>query len=293
MKGCGRLKMKKIKKIKSKRRNPFSELSDEMKNHKVTFWVFVILRLVVIGLTVFSAIRGQWENVFTCVLTLILFLIPAFVEKSFRVNLPSPLEVIVLLFVFAAQILGEIQCYYIRYPLWDTMLHTVNGFIFAAAGFALVDVLNQNDKIKFSLRPVYMAIVAFCFSMTVGVLWEFFEYFADFFLHTDMQKDRIITEISSVMLDPTNSNTPVIIDGIKDVAVNGSSLGLGGYLDIGLHDTMKDLLVNFIGAVVFSVIGFIYVKSRGKKKTIAAMFIPTLKPDTENKVGDAEETAKE
>ena len=281
--------MKRIRNTKTKRKNLFAELSDEMKNHKVTFWVFVILRLVVIGLTVFSVFRGQWENVFTCVLTLLLFLIPAFVEKSFKVNLPSPLEVIVLLFVFAAQILGEIQCYYIRYPMWDTMLHTVNGFIFAAAGFALVDVLNQNDRIKFSLRPVYMAIVAFCFSMTVGVLWEFFEYFADFFLHTDMQKDRIITEISSVMLDPTNSNTPVIIDGIKDVAVNGSSLGLGGYLDIGLHDTMKDLLVNFIGAVVFSIIGFIYVKSRGKKKTIAAMFIPTLKADTENRSDDSEE----
>ena len=286
--------MKKSKKEKSGRKSFFAELSDEMRTHKVTFWVYVILRFVVIGFTVFSAFRGQWENVFTCVLTLMLFLIPAFVERSFRVNLPSLLEVIVLLFVFAAQILGEIQCYYIKYPLWDTMLHTVNGFIFAAAGFALVDVLNNNDKIKFSLRPVYMALVAFCFSMTVGVLWEFFEYFADFFLHTDMQKDRIINEISSVMLDPSGSNTPVIIDGIKDVTVNGSDLDLGGYLDIGLHDTMKDLLVNFIGAVVFSIIGFIYVRNRGRKRSVAALFIPTLKNDrdektTEDKIADEKE----
>lgn len=265
-----------------KRIDFIGSLVDEFKNHKVTFSVYFVLRLIVIGFAVFSIVRGQWENLFTCFLTLVLLLVPAFVSKNFKVNLPSPLEVIVLLFVFAAQILGEIQCYYIKYPLWDTMLHTVNGFIFAAVGFALVDVLNRNDKIKFTLRPVYMAIVAFCFSMTVGVLWEFFEYFADYFLHTDMQKDRVVGYITSVMLDPTNSNTPVTVDGITDVFVNGQSLGVGGYLDIGLHDTMKDLLVNFIGAVVFSIIGFIYVKNRGRKNTIASMFIPTLKNESDD-----------
>ena len=266
-----------------------SSLVDEFKNHKVTFAVYFVLRLIVIGFAVFSAVRGQWENLFTCFLTLVLLLVPAFVSKSFKVNLPSTLEVIVLLFVFAAQILGEIQCYYIKYPMWDTMLHTVNGFIFAAVGFALVDVLNQNEKIKFTLRPVYMAIVAFCFSMTVGVLWEFFEYFADCFLHTDMQKDRIVSHITSVMLDPSNSNTPVTIDGITDVLVNGQYLGLGGYLDIGLHDTMKDLFVNFIGAVVFSIIGYIYVKNRGRKNTIASMFIPTLKKGTDEAQEDTQQ----
>lgn len=254
-------------------------LTDEFKDNKVTFAVYAVLRLIVIAFAVFSAFRSHWENLFTCLLTLVLLLIPAIVERSFRVKLPSVLEVIVLLFVFAAQILGEIQCYYIRYPMWDTMLHTVNGFIFAAAGFALMDVLNRNEKIKLQLNPFYMALVAFCFSMTVGVLWEFFEYFADYFLHTDMQKDHVINAIYTVKLDPTDSNTVINVGNIRNVTVNGQELGLGGYLDIGLHDTMKDLLVNFVGAVVFSVIGFIYVKNRGKKKSIAALFIPTLKED--------------
>lgn len=273
-----------MKRIKKEKKKKFTDtLVDEFRDHKVTFAVYFVLRIIIIAFIVFSAIRGQWENVFTCILTLALLLIPAFIEKNFKVNLPSFLEIIVLLFVFAAQILGEIQCYYIKYPLWDTMLHTVNGFIFAAAGFALVDVLNRNDKIKFTLNPIYMALVAFCFSMTVGVLWEFFEYSADCILKTDMQKDYIINYISSVKLDPTNSNKAVILDGITEVTVNGKDLGLGGYIDIGLHDTMKDLIVNFIGAVVFSIIGFAYVKSRGKKNSIAALFIPTLKDDSENK----------
>ncbi len=267
--------MKKTEKRKSFR----SSLEDEMRDHKLTFAVYVVIRLIVVALIIWSAIRGYYENVFTGVLTLVLLLLPAFIEKSFKVNLPSVLEIIALLFVFAAEVLGEIHGYYLRYSFWDTMLHTVNGFLFAAVGFALVDILNRNESIKLSLTPAYMALVAFCFSMTVGVLWEFFEYGADCLLKTDMQKDYIIDTISSVKLNPDNVNKAVVIDGITDVAVNGRSLGVGGYIDIGLHDTMKDLLVNFIGAVVFSSIGYIYVKNRGKKKSIAALFIPTLKDE--------------
>ena len=94
-------------------------------------------------------------------------------------------------------------------------------------------------------------------------------------LKTDMQKDFVVTRISSVALDPTLSNKAVVIDNIADVSVNGEPLGLGGYLDIGIIDTMKDLIVNFVGAVVFSIIGFFYVKSRGKSK-FAKKFIPTI-----------------
>ena len=100
--------------------------------------------------------------------------------------------------------------------------------------------------------------------MTIGVLWEFFEFFMDSFFGMDMQKDTVVHAIHSVTLDPTRTNQVVTISGITDTAVNGESLGLGGYLDIGILDTMKDLFVNFIGAVVFSIIGYFYVKSRGK-----------------------------
>lgn len=213
-------------------------------------------------------------------LTLVLFAIPSFIERTIKIDVPDTLEVIILLFIFAAEILGEIRAYYIQYPYWDTMLHTLNGFLCAAIGFSLVDILNRSDRFTFSLSPVYLAVVAFCFSMTVGVLWEFFEWTIDNLFHLDMQKDTVVNAIGTVMLDPTGGNVPQHIKGITDVIVvtaDGTqrSLGLGGYLDIGLNDTMKDLFVNFIGAVVFSIIGFFYVKSRGKGR-FARRFIPRL-----------------
>ena len=113
--------------------------------------------------------------------------------------------------------------------------------------------------------------------MTIGVIWEFFEFGMDQLFGFDMQKDAIVHSISSVMLDPTRTNHAIRINDITQVAVNGQDLGLGGYLDIGLIDTMEDLVVNFIGAVVFSVFGFLYVKNRGKKDSIISRFVPRRK----------------
>ena len=208
-------------------------------------------------------------------LVLVLFMLPFFIQQNFGIELPSTLEIIILLFIFAAEILGELGCYFITYPYWDSMLHTTTGFLCAATGFALIDILNRNSRIKFQLSPVYVALAAFCFSMTVGVMWEFFEFGMDRLFHMDMQKDTVIQSVTSVMLDPTNSNIPVTIDGIHSVAVNGQDLGFDGYLDIGLYDTMEDLFVNFVGAVVFSTIGYFYIKHRGRGK-LARAFIPTI-----------------
>lgn len=260
-------------------------LKEEIKAKPGVTAVYIILRALVIVAIVAQSFKGNFENVFLCVLTLFLFTLPSFLERTIRVEIPDTLEIIILLFIFAAEILGEIQAYYIQYPYWDTMLHTLNGFLCAAIGFSLLDILNRNEKLKFSLSPVYLAVVAFCFSMTIGVLWEFFEFSMDQLFLLDMQKDTVVNSIGSVMLDPTGGNHPVSIKHITDVIVvtaDGAqqSLGLGGYLDIGIIDTMKDLFVNFIGAVVFSTIGFFYVKNRGKGK-FAPQFIPTVVDDVE------------
>ncbi|MDD3904808.1 MAG: hypothetical protein PHO09_14115, partial [Sphaerochaeta sp.] len=159
--------------------------------------------------------------------------------------------------------------------LWDTMLHTLNGFLSAAIGFSLVDILNKNERFSFRLSPLFVAIMAFCFSMTIGVVWEFFEFFMDMVFGMDMQKDTVLPTIRSVMLDPTGKQTVVVLDAITKVTVNGQELGLGGYLDIGLYDTMKDLFVNFIGASVFSATGYFFVKYR-KRASFVTHFIPTL-----------------
>lgn len=247
----------------------YKSLIDEFRQDKLSFIIYIALRAIVTAIAILQFIAGNYETAFLCTFTLALFLLPAFVQKTFNIELPTSLEIIVLVFIFAAQILGELAEFYVKIPLWDTMLHTSTGFLAASLGLSLIDLLNRSDRFKIKLSPFFVALVSFCFSMTVGVLWEFFEFAMDVLVQTDMQKDYIVNSISSVMLHPDGKNTPVIIDGITDVVVNGESLGLGGYLDIGLYDTMKDLLVNFIGALVFSVFGFFYAKYQGRSKGAA------------------------
>ena len=254
--------------------------ADALRRKRTVAAVYVLLRFLVILTMVAQFFNGNYESVFLCLLTLVLFLLPTILERALMVDLPNTLEVIILLFIFSAEILGEISAFYTTFQGWDTILHTLNGFLCAAIGFALVDLCNRHERVSLSLSPVYMAIVAFCFSMTIGVLWEFFECAMDQLFLLDMQKDAVVQNISSVMLDPTGGNNPVVIRDIADViVVTGAgeeiALGLGGYLDIGILDTMKDLAVNFVGAVVFSVIGYFYVKNRGKGG-FASRFIPRV-----------------
>lgn len=257
-------------------------------SNKTTLTVYLVLRALIILIMVRAVLRGNYQSVFLCALSLALLILPSILQKRLYITLPSTLEIVILLFIFAAEILGELASFYVRVPNWDTMLHTVNGFLCAAVGFALVDMINRNERFSLKLSPVYLAIVAFCFSMTVGVLWEFFEFAADRFIGLDMQKDTVLSAIGSVALDPTMSNKVVRVKDIADVIIvhsDGSrqTLGLGGYLDVGLFDTMKDLFVNFIGAVVFSVIGYFYVKQEGKSK-FASRFIPRVPgPEEERK----------
>lgn len=260
----------------------------ELREHKSSFLFYVTLRLLVILMMILQIFNRNYGNVFLCVLTLVLLLIPSLIQINLKIELPTALEITILVFIFAAEILGEIQSYYIKFPFWDTVLHTINGFLMAAIGFALVDILNRSKKFSIQLSPVFLAIVAFCFSMTIGVIWEFFEYGMDQFFGLDMQKDTVIQGFSSVLLDPTKSNIPVPVQDITEVLVNGRDLGLGGYLDIGLIDTMNDLFVNFVGAVLFSIIGYFYVKSRGKGK-FARRFIPRLKSRDADFLRKAEE----
>ena len=258
--------------------------------HKATAILFLVLRFFVVRVMVRKLFLHEWESVFICVLTLFLFVLPSIASSILKITLPSVLEIIILLFIFSAEILGELNSFYIRIPHWDTMLHTINGFCCAAVGFALVDMLNRNKKFSLKLSPLYLAIAAFCFSMTIGVLWEVFEYSADTFFGKDMQKDTVVSAINSTMLDPTKSNKIVQISDISDVVIVHSdgteeALGVGGYLDVGINDTMKDLIVNLIGAVVFSVIGYFYVKTKGKGK-FAKEFIPQVESVPPQKAGE-------
>lgn len=240
--------------------------------------VYFFLRTSVVLVMLAQIFNRNFENVFLCVLTLILFAMPTLLERKLDIDLPNTLEIIILLFIYAAEILGEIGAYYVTFPYWDTVLHTLNGFLCAAIGFSLLDILNRHNRARFHLSPLYLAIVAFCFSMTVGVVWEFFECAMDQFFFFDMQKDSVVHTIGTILLDPTGGNQPVVLRNITDLIVvqadgTQTALGLGGYLDIGLLDTMEDLFVNFIGALLFSIIGYFFVLSRGTGKFVKR-FIP-------------------
>lgn len=270
------------KKLSEGRESKRQALLRKKKEEPAAFWTYVVLRFIVILLLIRCILRGDIESAFVCVLVLVIYLLPQFVENRQNIDIPTTLEVVIFVFVFAAEILGELQSYFIKYSNWDTILHTSSGFLCAAVGFSLVDLLNRSDNVKVQLSPGYLAITAFCFSMTIGILWEFIEFSADRLFLLDMQKDTIVNQISSVSLDPTNSNISITVKGIKDVILVTDSgeqaLGLGGFLDIGLYDTMEDLFVNFVGAVVFSVAAFFECKSEKRPLTTALTLRRKKKP---------------
>ena len=270
------------KKLSEGRESKRQALLRKKKEEPAAFWTYVVLRFIVILILIRCILRGDIESAFVCVLVLVIYLLPQFVENRLNIDIPTTLEVVIFVFVFAAEILGELQSYLIKYSNWDTILHTSSGFLCAAVGFSLVDLLNRSDNVKVQLSPGYLAITAFCFSMTIGILWEFIEFSADRLFLLDMQKDTIVNQISSVSLDPTNSNISITVKGIKDVILVTDSgeqaLGLGGFLDIGLYDTMEDLFVNFVGAVVFSVVAFFECKSEKRPLTTALTLRRKKKP---------------
>lgn len=254
--------------------NFYKKIKKTIKNSsKASLTVYIILRILVIVCMIRELMIGNIENALLCILSLILFLVPATIEETFKIDFPTILEIIILLFIFSAEILGEIHNFYGIFENFDDALHTLNGFLAASIGFSLVYLLNENSK-NFKLSPIFVSLVAFSFSMTIGVAWEFFEYSMDNIFGMDMQKDEYVYNINTVTLDPEISNKVIKIDDIDKTIIynNGNKTTLNGYLDIGLHDTMNDLIVNFIGAFVFSIFGYLYILN-DKKYKVAGKFL--------------------
>ena len=255
------------------------------KKKTINIIVYFTLRILVIISLIIQALGGNWNNVFLCILTLLLFTIPTFFDKKLNISLPTTLEVIVYLFIYSAAMLGEIQNFYNADLHWDTLLHTLNGFIAAAVGFSLIDILNHNDNFHINMSPAFASLVAFTFSMSIGIMWEFCEFAADRYLLKDMQKDSIVSRVSSIKLNKEGTNEPIIIENIDRTIIYSDketkvTIIENGYLELGLIDTMKDLFVNFIGALVFSFIGYLYVINRDKYHFVEN-FIMKKKPKLE------------
>ncbi len=193
-------------------------------------YFFIILTAAAI---VFNYLNAQWEILLSAVLTLLLFLLPTILAKRARISIPAPMQIIILLFIFASMYLGEVQQYFRRFPWWDSMLHSISAFLLGYIGFLLIFTLNKDRNIHIRLSPFFIALFTFCFAMTVGVLWEIFEFLVDGIFGADMQKARNLEEVY-------------------------------GYFStrLGVLDTMRDFIVNTIGALIVSVIGYKYSKKR-------------------------------
>ena len=168
---------------------------------------------------------------FQCILGVIGFFLPNFISRRTKIVIPSKMYIAYILFLYGAVFLGEVRNYYHRVPHWDTMLHTLSGAMFGALGFSVVNILNKNEKVHVKLSPIFVALFSFLFAVTLGVMWEIFEYGVDGLLGVNMQKFAL---------------------------ENGTQLS--GRLAV--VDTMQDLIVDSIGAFIMSAIGYISLKHK-------------------------------
>ena len=240
-----------------------------IKNPSITEPLSALLYLLVLLCLIGSLISSDFASVGFCVLAICSFLIVFVCESLLKIYFTSFIRLLIQFFIFSALILGEMCFMYGRIKLWDVMLHFLSGFIFGAVGVSLFIRLNKTTLDSLTISPAFMVIAIIGFSVFVGVIWEFFEFFCDNSFKTDMQKDSFITSIYSVALNSGGENHTAKIFGIDSFSVKGRVYS-GGYLDIGLIDTMKDMAVNIAGAIGFGIILLSHLK---KKSRFTSFFI--------------------
>lgn len=164
-----------------------------------------------------------------CLLGIVAMFLPGIIEKKFKFDIPNTMQIFYVIFLYCAIFLGEVRNYYYSFPHWDTLLHTFSGAMLGALGFSVVSLMNDSEKWHLNLSPSFVAFFAFCFAVTLGVAWEIYEFSFDGLLGLNMQKFAL---------------------------EDGTEL-LGR---IALQDTMKDLIVDSVGALFMSLVGFVSLK---------------------------------
>ena len=223
-------------------------MKEKLNNYGLSpFKVCLTLALCALGLlsTVYVALTtGELFSYFYCLATVPFAALPLVTSAFFRWRMNSIFYILFSFYTFGP-LLGAVYNLYYYTNWWDVLLHLMAGTIFAVVGAQLADVLNKNGKNSY----IFAAIFGVMLSIVIAVLWEVFEYSSDVFLGSDMQDDTIINIINTKI-----NRTDGIVDvynNITDTTVNGVSLGINGYLDIGLIDTMHDMIIETIGAVAF------------------------------------------
>lgn len=195
-----------------------------------------------IGLVAHS---GRYDRLPMAIATLFMLLLPRLTERLFRVRVVLPLKILMLLYAMGPM-LG--QCWQLYYTLnwWDKLLHTLGGVMFALVGVLLLKKFSGAKEIT----PLFAAVFALCFSMAISMAWEFCEFGADQLFGMDMQHDTIVSGVHSYLLGEETGVTGVV-ENITQVVVDGRVFP--GYIDIGLIDTMTDMLLETLGALAVAV----------------------------------------
>ena len=165
-----------------------------------------------------------------CALGLVVIHVPSILEKRLKFELPTLLYIMYLVFLYCSITLGEVRSFYYTVPHWDVFLHAFSSVMTGMFGYMLITIINRNDRILVQLSPVFVAIFAFCFSAAIGAIWEVYEFTLDGIMGLNMQKYALA-------------------DGTE----------LAGHAALG--DTMKDIIVDLIGALAASAIGYLSQKS--------------------------------
>ena len=196
--------------------------------------------------------------IFISLLTLIIFFLLEYLEKLLKLELSFSLKLLLVIFIFSAQVFGEILNFYFVVSFWDNILHLVAGFISACFGFSIIycwGLKSNKEKTTFFISFIFLI----CFSITMSVLWEFFEFSMDRYLGFDMQKDTYVDKINSVSIGDVDNSFVNSFDNVlyTDIYYGDEFYRIDkGYLDIGLIDTMEDMFFNLVGAFCF---GFLYL----------------------------------
>jgi|SRR3989344_3099509 len=166
---------------------------------KIYFLLSWIIRITLIGAIGWAIYSSNWIMLFISVLTLFLTFLSEFFEGQFEVNLPGELQIMMVLFVYGAMFLGEVQGYYTKFWWWDILLHAVAAVILGFIGFVILYVLYKSGKIK--AKPVTITVFSFCFSLALGTLWEVFEFLMDSSFGFNMQKSGLVDTMGDLMVN--------------------------------------------------------------------------------------------
>jgi hypothetical protein len=262
---------------------------DPNRHFKRKFVLYIVTRMIFILVGVVSALFEDYLTASLCAIALVFFLLPSFLYNKLSIKVPLALEISAVLFTFMCVVGGEIGHLYAQFPLWDKILHTFSGFLIATIGLAFVDFFTKRKGSVFRLTPFFAVFFAFFFALGVEVIWEIFEYLVDTLTGTtDMQADYYIDFFVSKKAGGEMNPTPIIVNGIKDVVITfengGEAMVLPGYIDIGLADTMHDIIVGAAGALLFCIIEYIALVKRDKRMQKISESLMPRKKETEEEL---------